>query len=124
MTGGSIVRFLVRRTNQFGGSTLLTVMATPPAGLPTLLKVAVARVQLLQLQDFPGQGEALIGLLDSFWETKGILEPDEMRGFFGETVALARFEKHVWTNDETFAAKVQLAHYGHLAPHSPLPVTA
>ena len=69
-------------------------------------------VQLLQLQDFPGQGEALIGLLDPFWETKGILKPDEMRGFFGETVALARFEKHVWTNNETFAAKIQLAHYG------------
>ncbi|MDP3000997.1 MAG: hypothetical protein Q8N47_26180 [Bryobacterales bacterium] len=69
-------------------------------------------VQLLQLQDFPGQGEALIGLLDSFWETKGILKPEEMRGFFGETVALARFAKHVWTNDETFAAKIQVAHYG------------
>ena len=69
-------------------------------------------VQLLQLQDFPGQGEALIGLLDSFWESKGILTPDEMRGFFSETVPLARFAKYVWTNDETFAAKIQLAHYG------------
>ncbi|MEK7751384.1 MAG: glycoside hydrolase family 2 TIM barrel-domain containing protein, partial [Acidobacteriota bacterium] len=69
-------------------------------------------VQLLQLQDFPGQGEALIGLLDSFWETKGILKPAEMRGFFAETVTLARFEKHVWTNDQTFTARIQLAHYG------------
>ena len=34
---------------------------------------------LLQLQDFPGQGEALVGLLDSFWNSKGILTPEEFR---------------------------------------------
>ena len=44
-------------------------------------------VQLLQLQDFPGQGEALIGLLDPFWDSKGILEPAEMRSFFSESRA-------------------------------------
>ncbi len=69
-------------------------------------------VQLLQLQDFPGQGEALIGLLDSFWETKGIMEPAEMRGFFGETTALAKFPKFVWTSDEAFTASLMVAHYG------------
>jgi hypothetical protein len=74
-------------------------------------------VQLLQLQDFPGQGEALIGLLDSFWETKGIMEPAEMRGFFGETVALAKFPKFVWTNNETFTASLLIAHYGKLPIH-------
>ena len=72
-------------------------------------------VQLLQLQDFPGQGEALIGLLDSFWESKGILEPEEMNGFFGETTALAKFPKFTWTNDETFTASLMVAHYGKAA---------
>lgn len=69
-------------------------------------------VQLLQLQDFPGQGEALIGLLDSFWESKGIMEPEEMRGFFGETTALAKFAKFAWTSDEAFSASLMVAHYG------------
>jgi hypothetical protein len=69
-------------------------------------------VQLLQLEDFPGQGEALIGLLDSFWESKGLLEPEQMRAFFGQTVPLLRFSKFVWTNNETFTAKAQIAHYG------------
>jgi hypothetical protein len=69
-------------------------------------------VQLLQLHDFPGQGEALIGLLDSFWDSKGIITPKQMRGFFSETVPLLRFSKFVWTNDETFHGTVQLAHYG------------
>jgi hypothetical protein len=69
-------------------------------------------VQLLQLQDFPGQGEALIGLLDSFWESKGLLEPGQMRAFFNQTVPLLRFSKFVWTTNEVFSAKAQLAHYG------------
>jgi hypothetical protein len=69
-------------------------------------------VQLLQLQDFPGQGEALIGLLDSFWETKGILPRAEMRGFFGETTLLAKFPKFAWTIDETFTASLLVAHHG------------
>lgn len=69
-------------------------------------------VQLLQLEDFPGQGEALIGLLDSFWESKGILAPEEMRAFFGPTVPLARIPKFTWTAGETLSAKVEVAHYG------------
>jgi hypothetical protein len=68
--------------------------------------------QLLQLQDFPGQGEALIGLLDSFWDSKGIMRPAEFRRFCNETVALLRFGKFAWRNDETFTAKALVAHYG------------
>jgi hypothetical protein len=68
--------------------------------------------QLLQLQDFPGQGEALIGLLDSFWESKGILSPAEFQRFCNQTVTLARFAKFAWTNQETFTARAQVAHYG------------
>ncbi len=68
--------------------------------------------QLLQLQDFPGQGEALIGLLDSFWDSKGVVTPQEFRRSVNETVALLRTSKFVWTSDETFSAKAQVAHYG------------
>jgi hypothetical protein len=68
--------------------------------------------QLLQLQDFPGQGEALVGILDSFWNSKGILNPEEFRRFSSETVPLLRTSKFVWTSAETFAADVQVAHYG------------
>lgn len=71
--------------------------------------------QLLQLHDFPGQGEALIGLLDSFWDSKGILAPEEFRRFCSETVPLLRFAKFVWRSDETFAGRAELAHYGRKA---------
>jgi hypothetical protein len=67
---------------------------------------------LLQLEDFPGQGEALVGLLDSFWDSKGILTPEEFRRFSNQTVPLARMKKFVWTSDETFTARIDVAHYG------------
>jgi len=68
--------------------------------------------QLLDLQDFPGQGTALVGILDAFMDSKGIITPQAWREFCSETVPLARFTKYGWTTDETFSATVQVAHYG------------
>ena len=71
-----------------------------------------AGVQLLSMQDYQGQGEALIGWLDAHWENKGITTPEKFRKHFDETVPLLRMEKFVWTEDETFEAGAQLFHYG------------
>jgi hypothetical protein len=68
--------------------------------------------QLLDLHDFPGQGTALVGILDPFWDGKGYVTPAEFHQFCCETVPLLRAEKFVWTTDETFKAEVQVAHYG------------
>lgn len=68
--------------------------------------------QLLSAQDFSGQGTALVGFLDSLWESKGYTDPAEFRRFCCETVPLARMEKAVWERDETFRARVEFAHFG------------
>ncbi len=68
--------------------------------------------QLLDLHDFPGQGTALVGVLDAFWGEKGYITPQEYRRFSGPTVPLARMAKRIWANGETFTAKVELAHFG------------
>ncbi len=68
--------------------------------------------QLLDLQDFPGQGPALVGMLNVFMESKGVITPGEWRQFCSETVPLLRMEKYVWTTDETFEGRVQVAHHG------------
>ncbi len=68
--------------------------------------------QLLDLHDFPGQGTALVGVLDAFWEEKGYITPAEYARFSGPTVPLARLSKRVFTADETLAASVELAHFG------------
>jgi len=68
--------------------------------------------QLLDIQDFPGQGTALVGMLNVFMESKGIIEPELWRQFCCETVPLLRMKKYTWTTDETFIGRVQVAHYG------------
>lgn len=68
--------------------------------------------QLLQLQDFPGQGDALIGMLDIFWDSKGFITPEEFRQSNSETTLLAMFKNFVWDNSQTFSAHVKIANYG------------
>ena len=68
--------------------------------------------QLLGLYDFPGQGTALVGVLDAFWEEKGYITPTEFHRFAGSTVPLARLGQRVFTTAETFTADVEVAHFG------------
>ena len=68
--------------------------------------------QLLDLHDFPGQGTALVGVLDPFWEEKGYVTPAEYSRFCGSTVPLARLGKRVFTTDETLTAELEVAHFG------------
>ena len=71
-----------------------------------------AGFQLLDLHDFPGQGTALIGILDPFWDSKGLIAPEAYRRFCGPTVPLIRMKKRTFTSDETFIAPVEIAHFG------------
>jgi hypothetical protein len=68
--------------------------------------------QLLDLHDFPGQGTALVGVLDAFWDEKGYITPQEYSRFCNSTVPLARMKKRIFSNDETFGASIEVAHYG------------
>lgn len=71
-----------------------------------------AGIQLLSMQDYQGQGEALIGWLDVFYDSKGITTPEQFRCHHDTTVPLLRMPKYVWENNESFTADIQLAHYG------------
>ena len=72
----------------------------------------MAGFQLLDLHDFPGQGTALVGVLDPFWDEKGYITPEEYSHFCNETVPLVRMQKRVFSNEETFEAEVEVAHFG------------
>lgn len=71
-----------------------------------------AGFQLLGLNDFPGQGTALVGTLDAFWDEKGYVSPEEFRMFCNQTVPLVRFPKMIWLNNEVLRAPIELAHFG------------
>ena len=67
--------------------------------------------QLLDLQDYPGQGSAYVGILDAFMEGKGLITPEEWRHFCSEVVPLFCTEKFCWTNDEALTGEVEIANY-------------
>lgn len=67
--------------------------------------------QLLQMQDFPGQGTALVGILNAFWKSKGFVTAKEFKKYCSEVTPLIRFPKPVYTNNEIFEAQVELANF-------------
>lgn len=71
----------------------------------------MAGFQLLDLHDFPGQGTALVGVLDPFWDSKGYISPNEYRRFCGPTVPLARLPKRIFTTAERMRAAIELSHF-------------
>ncbi len=68
--------------------------------------------QLLDIQDYPGQGTALVGILNDFMESKGLISPEEWSRFCCEVVPLLKMKKYTWTTDEHFTGNVTIAHYG------------
>jgi hypothetical protein len=77
--------------------------------------------ELLDLHDFPGQGTALVGVLDPFWEDKGYVTAREYSRFCNHTVALARLSKRVFTADEKLEAQLEIAHFGAAPLHAAAP---
>ena len=72
----------------------------------------MAGFQLLDLQDYPGQGSAYVGILDAFLDTKGMCTAEEWRGFCAPVVPLLIADKFCYTNDEMLHADIQIANYG------------
>ena len=68
--------------------------------------------QLLGLTDFPGQGTALVGALNVFWEPKGYAASHEYRRFCGPTVLLARLPRRIFTYGDVLEADFEAAHFG------------
>ncbi|MFP5114689.1 discoidin domain-containing protein [Bacillaceae bacterium C204] len=68
--------------------------------------------QLLDLHDFPGQSTATVGLLNSFWKSKGIISGEEFRKFCSPTVPILRTEKRIYSNNDLFSGLVEISHYG------------
>lgn len=68
--------------------------------------------QLLDLHDFPGQGTALVGVLNPFWDSKPYVSPEEYRRFCNAIVPLVRLPKRIFSNSDTLSAQVEISHFG------------
>jgi hypothetical protein len=79
----------------------------------------LAGFQLLDLQDFSGQGTALVGILNAFMENKGVITAEEWRQFCSDAVILAELPGFVYTAGEELSAGIKLALYRQSAMKSP-----
>jgi hypothetical protein len=68
--------------------------------------------QILEARDYPGQGVAIVGWLDAFWDSKGLITPEQFRRFCGPTVCLLRMPARVYTTADVFDAQAEISHYG------------
>jgi len=71
--------------------------------------------QLLDLQDYPGQGSAYVGILDAFMDSKGLITPEEWREFCSEVVPLFVTSKFCYTHDEPLSGEIVIANYSRSA---------
>ena len=95
----------------FRASGALTVLEYK-AVMEALLRSSLsAGFQLLSLNDFTGQGYAPVGILDPFWDSKGLVSPEQWRSFCAPSVVLLRYEKSTYFNDEVFRGRVEVYNY-------------
>lgn len=71
----------------------------------------ISGYQILDIQDFCGQGTALVGILDAFMDSKGHVTKEEWAGFCSDTVLLAQFDKYIFTAGEPFLAYLAISYF-------------
>ncbi|MGC4235104.1 MAG: beta galactosidase jelly roll domain-containing protein [Niabella sp.] len=71
----------------------------------------LAGFQLLDLQDFPGQGTALVGILNAFMESKGLIDPETFRQSCNDLTLQLLMDRYVWTNTGQFRAVIRVVNY-------------
>lgn len=68
--------------------------------------------QILDLRDYPAQGSAYVGLLNAFWDNKGVITPEEFRQSCNDVTLLLKMPKRTWLTGETFSAQLVVPNYG------------
>ena len=76
----------------------------------------VAGYQILDLQDYTGQGTALVGILNAFMESKGLISAKEWRNYCSDSVLLAEFDDYCVESGSIFRWKTVLSHYRWVQP--------
>lgn len=71
----------------------------------------LAGFQILDIQDFTGQGTALVGVLNAFMENKGLISARDWRKFCSAAVLQAEFDSYVLTAGQDFPFTVSLSYF-------------
>lgn len=71
-----------------------------------------AGYQLLGLNDYSGQGSALVGVLNVFFREKGYIDAAEWREFNAPTIITMQTDRFVWREDEQICFDLATSDFG------------
>ena len=77
-----------------------------------LISEDIAGTQLLGISDFSGQGTALVGYLDAFYDEKTYFTKKEFSRFWSHSVPLARMKRFTFKNSEKLDVEILYAYFG------------
>ena len=71
-------------------------------------------ISLLGLQDFPGQGTALVGMMNAHLQPKpfAFARPERFEAFFRDRIPLICLDRYTWFAGETMDAEILNVNYG------------
>jgi beta-galactosidase len=72
----------------------------------------LAGIQLLDIRDFPGQGHATTGILDMFWDSKGLVEPNVFAQSNGAQTLLMQAPSRTVRGGTAFLVDLELSNFG------------
>lgn len=67
--------------------------------------------ELLDIHDYPGQGTSTVGILDCFFDSKGLITPEGFRRFCAPVTPLCSFDRFVYLSGETMNVTPMVANY-------------
>ena len=75
---------------------------------------SLSGISLLGIQDFPGQGTALVGMLNAHLRPKpfDFARPERFRAFFTGVLPLALLPRYTYESTDTLTAELRVANYG------------
>lgn len=77
----------------------------------------LAGFQILDLQDFTGQGMAYVGILDAFLDNKGLISAKEWRQFCSDHVLMLSFSKYIYQAGEAFTYQIWFSYMNPIPLH-------
>lgn len=78
----------------------------------TLRTPHYAGFQLLGLNDYSGQGTALVGPLNVFWKEKGYVDSTQWRSFSSPVTILSRLPRFTYFSGDTIPYSIEVSNYG------------
>ena len=111
MISAGLETLWTRMVNAAGENALQCYRAEVEAALRT---EAFSGISLLSLQDFPGQGVALVGMMNAHLEPKpyDFAKPERFAAFFRDVLPLPLLPRYVYTAGEEMSFPVRIANYG------------